>query len=72
MNPKITKKAITAAGGVPSVAQRLEISIQAVYKWLKKGRIPAGRVLLIEKLSGVTRYKLRPDIYGLAENEVVE
>lgn len=36
----------------------------AVSKWRR--RVPANRVLKIEELTGgrVTRYELRPDIYG--------
>lgn len=48
------------------MASALCISVQAVNKWIKKGEPPPERVLSIEKLvSGrVTRYELRPDIYG--------
>ena len=42
-----------------------EISTQAIYKWRGKG-VPAERVLLLERLSdgAVTRYQLRPDVFG--------
>lgn len=42
------------------------VSPQAVSKWSR--RIPAERVLLLERLSGgaVTRHQMRPDIFGAA------
>lgn len=36
------------------------ISPQAVSQW---DRVPATRVLVVERLSGVPRHELRPDIY---------
>lgn len=45
-----------------------QITPQAVSKWARSG-VPAERVLLVEKACGgaVTRYELRPDIYGTVE-----
>ena len=36
---------------------------EAVRQWRKRGAVPPARVLLIERLTGVPRHKLRPDIY---------
>lgn len=47
---------------VPKIAQHFNISRQAVYLWLRT-KIPADRVLELEKVSGVPRHELRPDIY---------
>lgn len=57
----MTKIAIKRAGGAPLVARELGLTRQAVNKW---DEIPTKHVLAIERLSGVTRYELRPDIYG--------
>ncbi|WP_244276391.1 YdaS family helix-turn-helix protein [Methylobacterium indicum] len=38
----------------------------AVDQWVAKGRCPVDRVLQVEGLTGVSRYDLRPDIYGPA------
>jgi len=55
--------AISKAGGATKLARALGLSRQAVEQW--KGRVvPPEHVLDIERLTGVSRYELRPDIYG--------
>lgn len=48
--------------GVAKLAEECGVSPQAAHKWLKK-QIPAERVLEIERLVGVAREAIRPDIY---------
>ena len=43
------------------LAQAVGISRQAVRLWRT---IPPEHVLLIERLTGVSRYRIRPDIFG--------
>lgn len=55
-----------AAGGGVALALALShsgerISSQAISQWK---RVPAERVLEVERLTGVSRYDLRPDVYG--------
>ncbi|WP_180902129.1 transcriptional regulator [Martelella soudanensis] len=58
----ICKLAKQKAGGPVALAKALGgVSPQAVSQWK---RVPAGRVLDIERIVGVSRYHLRPDIYG--------
>lgn len=54
------KKALRAVGGPSKLAARLGITAQAVCQWKK---VPPGRVLAIERVSGVSRSDLRPDLY---------
>jgi DNA-binding transcriptional regulator YdaS (Cro superfamily) len=75
MKPAITdirlaacKTAVLQAGGNKAVAEKFGISRQAVGKWKK---VPSERVLVVEKASGISRYILRPDIYGKAPREEV-
>lgn len=58
-------QAVRAAGGAGRLASALGISRQAVLAWK---RIPANRVLAVEALTGISRHKLRPDIFGFVGN----
>lgn len=66
----ITKQAIEAAGGPKKVADAIcaagkKITSQAVSQWV---RVPDVHVRLVEGLGAakVTRYQMRPDIFGEA------
>lgn len=48
--------------GFAELANRLGLSRQAVYKWLEAG-VPVERCGEIERLTGVPRHELRPDIF---------
>ncbi len=54
------KRAIKAAGGVNALGRYLGISGAAVAQW---GRLPAERVLEVERITGVPKELLRPDLY---------
>jgi TorA maturation chaperone TorD len=54
-------EAIRAVGGVTELARRIGISQPSVSNWQ---RIPADRVALVEKATGIAREILRPDLYG--------
>jgi TorA maturation chaperone TorD len=54
-------EAIRAAGGVSQLAGKIGISQPSVSNWIK---VPAERVISVEKLTGVPRNVLRPDLYG--------
>ncbi|WP_017521980.1 MULTISPECIES: YdaS family helix-turn-helix protein [Pseudomonas] len=60
------RRAVQAAGGQSALARILQVTPQAVQKMCASGRVPAERVLEIEKATGVSRHELRPDIYPLA------
>ena len=57
-------RAITAAGGLTRLAASLNITKQAVAQW---DEVPPLRVLEVERLSGVSRSELRPDLYPVEE-----
>lgn len=52
--------AVDAAGGVRALARILGISHQAIVQW---DVVPASRLLEVERLTGVQREILRPDLY---------
>ena len=60
---KQLQRAIKMLGGGVALATLLGIERQAVWQWKI---CPVKRVLMIEELTDgkVTRYQLRPDIYG--------
>lgn len=60
------EKAKRIAGGTAKLAAWLSISSQAVSQW---ERVPVERVLEVERLTGVPRYELRPDIYPAPQPE---
>lgn len=59
------ERAVAAAGGQAALARAVGVTAQAVHQWVKKGRIPAQRVLAVEAAAGgkVIRHELRPDLY---------
>jgi DNA-binding transcriptional regulator YdaS (Cro superfamily) len=58
----VVDEVIAGAGGLFSLAAKMGVSHQAVQKWRKTG-VPPKRVLKAEAVSGVPRYRVRPDIY---------
>lgn len=63
-NPSPITDAIRVVGNASRLAEKMGISHVAVAKWVKRGKPPAARCLSIEKITGVSRHDLRPDIYG--------
>jgi DNA-binding transcriptional regulator YdaS (Cro superfamily) len=53
-------RAKEVAGGPSGLAPLLKITPQAISQWKK---VPAERVLEVERATGVPRHELRPDIY---------
>lgn len=63
LEPVSAETVIDASGGAVAVAAEAQITPQAVGQWVKAKRIPVDRVLLLERLSGIPRKLIRPDIY---------
>jgi len=56
------QKAKEIAGGPSALARAIgRVTSQAVSQW---ERVPATRVLDVERATGVSRYELRPDLFG--------
>lgn len=53
-------RAIERSGGLVKLAASLGITKQAVSQW---DEVPPLRVLEVERISGVPRHELRPDLY---------
>ncbi|WP_422569981.1 YdaS family helix-turn-helix protein [Antarcticirhabdus aurantiaca] len=55
-------RAVDRVGGPAAVGRSFAISSQAVGQWKV---CPHKRVIELERLSGVSRFELRPDLYPL-------
>jgi hypothetical protein len=56
----IVAEAAAKVGGIAALARALNVRHPTFYRWR---RVPAERVLQIEKATGISRHKLRPDLY---------
>jgi DNA-binding transcriptional regulator YdaS (Cro superfamily) len=65
MEEKAIEKAVRAAGSQSALARAIGVTPQAVQGWCASGKVPAVRVLDIERVvdGKVTRHELRPDLY---------
>ncbi|WP_256589771.1 YdaS family helix-turn-helix protein [Pseudomonas sp. BRM28] len=55
--------AAEALGSQTNLAKKLGCTPQNVQRMCATGHVPAKHVLRIEAASGVSRYRLRPDLY---------
>ncbi len=62
---RAVEEAVRREGSLRRVAERLGVTRQAMQQWVA---VPVKRVLALEAISGVSRYDLRPDIYGAARD----
>jgi len=67
METSAIQRACAAIGGQSALARELGVTSQAIQKMCSKGKVPAERVIAIERLTGVSRHDLRPDLYPTAE-----
>ena len=65
METSAIQRAAQFVGGQSALARKLDVSPQSVQKMCATGRVPAERVLEIERATDgeVTRFELRPDLY---------
>jgi DNA-binding transcriptional regulator YdaS (Cro superfamily) len=48
------------------LAKKIGVTQGAISQWLKRG-VPPKRVRAVERVTGIPRERLRPDIYGGAK-----
>jgi DNA-binding transcriptional regulator YdaS (Cro superfamily) len=54
---------IQLAGGVAKLADSVKVHHTSVIGWRNANRIPGGRVIDVERVTGIRREVLRPDLY---------
>ena len=59
---KIVEEAAEKVGGLMALAAALGIKHQALYSWK---RVPAERVIAMERITGVPRHQIRPDLAAI-------
>jgi DNA-binding transcriptional regulator YdaS (Cro superfamily) len=56
----VIDKAANHLGSLTALAKAMGVTRNTFYQWQ---RVPAERVLQIEKLTGISRHEMRPDLY---------
>ena len=54
------RRAVDSVGGQAKFARLIGVTAQAVSQW---DEVPPLRVLMVERISGIPRHELRPDLY---------
>jgi DNA-binding transcriptional regulator YdaS (Cro superfamily) len=54
-------------GSRSNLARVFGVSRSCITQWQRRKRIPASRVIEFEKITGISRHVLRPDIFGEAQ-----
>jgi DNA-binding transcriptional regulator YdaS (Cro superfamily) len=63
-----TKKALPRKG-LSELAKQLDTTAQRLVNWRDRDhKIPAEFVIRIEKITGISRHELRPDVYPIEES----
>lgn len=55
-----TNEIIKAAGGALRVAEKLDLSHQAVYQWKQ---VPPVHVMIVSEMSGIPPHLIRGDVF---------
>lgn len=55
-------EAIASAGSVKALAARIDVATSAPSMWKSRGRVPAEHCPAIERATGVSCERLRPDV----------
>ena len=57
----VVREAAEKVGGVAELARRLGLTRSAIYQWTE---VPVERASDIERISGIPRSRIRPDLFG--------
>lgn len=63
------ERVIEVLGGPSKAAEVLGLSGPSVVSnWRARGKVPPERVLEVERVTGISRHELRPDVFGPREH----
>lgn len=63
----IVDRIVSDLGGLTKAATALGLGKPSVVaNWRKRGRVPYQRVVEVERLTGISRHDIRPDVFGPA------
>lgn len=62
--PITVEELVALAGGPSKLGSALGISRPAIHYWMKRKRVPAERVPAVAALTGVSRDRIRADLYS--------
>lgn len=63
----IVEDVVDILGGLTKAAAVLNLSSPSVIaNWRTRGQVPARRAIQVESLTGISRHKLCPDVFGEA------
>lgn len=68
MRKRGIERAVEVAGSCGRLAESLkaeghDVTRQAIALWLRHGYVPSKRVIAVERLTGIHRHYLNPEIY---------
>lgn len=63
VNKRALLRAIKKAGSQAALAEKLGIRQTAVSNWLVREHLPVEQAIEIERVTGVPRHELRPDLF---------
>lgn len=63
---EVIGRAIEQGGGIGAVAKAMGLTEEGVRLWRVRGRVPDKHLIEFERLTGVPREELRPDLYRRA------
>lgn len=55
--------AVSRMGSQTALARAVNVTPQAVQMWVKLGRVSINKLVEVERVSGVSRQQLRPDLF---------
>lgn len=50
------------------LSKELGLSRPSVHNWFKRREVPPDRCLGVERVTGISRYELRPDVFGTPDH----